>query len=69
MQITMTSRRNGKPRPKLESTTPAVRNAGVMVELEPIGVSGSGREQSQSCTCLTVNYQHIYRLEGPNYSI
>ena len=39
MQITMTSRRNGKPRPRLESTTPVVRNAEVTVELEPIGVS------------------------------
>ena len=37
MQITMTSRRNGKPRPRLESTTPAVCNAGVTVELEPGG--------------------------------
>lgn len=48
MQITMTSTRNGKPRPRLESTTPAVRNAGVMVELEPGGVSGNGREESQT---------------------
>ena len=48
MQITMTSRRSGKPRPRLESTTPAVCNAGVMVELEPIGVSGSGREESKT---------------------
>ena len=40
----MTSTRNGTPSPKLESTTPAVCNPGVIVELEPGGVSGGGRE-------------------------
>ena len=39
----MTSTRNGKLTQTLESTTPAIRNAGVTVELGPGGVSG-GRE-------------------------
>ena len=34
-----TSRRNDIPRPRLEITTPAVRNPGVTVELEPGEVS------------------------------
>ena len=40
----MASTRNGTPRPTLESTTPAVYNPGVTVELEPGVVSGGGRE-------------------------
>lgn len=40
----MTSRRIGKPIPKLEITTPAVRNPALTVELEPGEVSG-GRKK------------------------
>ena len=47
-QMNITSTRNSKPRPRLEITTAAVRNPGVTVELEPGGVSGSGREESQT---------------------
>ena len=53
--MNMTSTRNGKPRPTLESTTPAVRTPGVTVELEPGGVSGgvsdSGREIRKKSNC------------------
>ena len=41
----MTRTRNGKPTPRLESTTAAVRNPGV---IEPGGMSGGGREQGQT---------------------
>lgn len=44
----MNSIRIGTPRPKLESTTAAVRNPGVTVEIEPGWVSGGGREESQT---------------------
>ena len=44
----MTSTRNRKLTPTLESTTPAVRNPGVTVELEPGGVSGGEREIRKS---------------------
>ena len=47
-QIIEPSIRNGTPRPRLEITTPAVRNPGVTVELEPGGVSGGGREIRKS---------------------
>ena len=40
----MTTTRNGKPKPRLAITTPAVCNPGVTVELEPGGVSGSRGE-------------------------
>ena len=43
-QLPRTDRRNGRPIQKLEITTPAVRNPGVPVELEPGEVSGGGRE-------------------------
>lgn len=59
----MTSRRNAKPRPRLESTTPAVCNAGVTVELEPSGVSGSGREVkllSYSYSCVAALQVYWY---------
>ena len=46
MMITMATERSDTPRPTLESTTPVVRSPGVTVELEPGGVSGSGREIS-----------------------
>ena len=39
-----TSRRDDIPRPRLEITTPAVRNPGVTVELEP-GVSVGERKK------------------------
>ena len=45
--MSMTSTRNGKPKPTLESTTAAVRNPGT-VELEPGGVSDGGREEMQT---------------------
>ena len=41
---------NCKPIPTLESTTPAVRNPGVTVELETGVVSGGGREENQTAT-------------------
>ena len=44
----MTITRNGMPIPTLEITTAAIRNPGVTVELEPGGVSGGGREESQT---------------------
>ena len=44
----MTSTRNGKLTPTLESTTPAACSPGVTVELEPGGVSGGGREIRKS---------------------
>ena len=48
-QINMSTTRNGKPRPRLEITTPAVRNPGVTVELEPDSVScGAGRKDGKS---------------------
>ena len=47
----MTSTRIGKPRPRLESTTPAVRTPRVTVELEPSGVSGGGREIRKKSKC------------------
>ena len=46
--MTMCSKRNGTLRPILESTTPAVFNPGVMVELEPGGERDSGREETQT---------------------
>ena len=46
--MSMTTTRNGKPRPRLAITTPAGRTPGVTVELAPGGVSGGGREESQS---------------------
>ena len=53
MIITMT---NGKPRPRLESTTPAVRNREVAV---PGGVRGSVGEEGQNClVTLTAVLQH-----------
>ena len=52
MIITMT---NGKPRPRLESTTPAVRNPEVAV---PGGVSGSGGEGQNCLVTLTAVLQH-----------
>ena len=48
MIIAMTDIINVAPRPRLESTTPAVRNPGVTVELVPGGVSGSGGEETQT---------------------
>ena len=48
----MTSTRDGTPRPKLEITTAAIRNPGVIVELEPGGVSGGGREESYCYSCV-----------------
>ena len=47
-QFNEASIRNSKPTPRLEITTPAVCNAGVTVELEPGGVCGGGREESQT---------------------
>ena len=44
MQLIRMSRRIGIPTPTPENTTPAVRNPGVTVELEPGEVSGGGRE-------------------------
>ena len=35
------------PTPRLESTTPAVRNPGITVELEPGGVSGAWLKRNQ----------------------
>ena len=37
-----------RTKPRLEITTPAVRNPGVTVELEPGGVSGT-RKKTESC--------------------
>ena len=47
----MASTTNATQRPRLEITTPAVRNPGVTVELEPGGVSGSGREIRKKSNC------------------
>ena len=47
----MASPRNGKPSPRLEITTPAVRSPGVTVELEPSGISGGGREIRKKSNC------------------
>ena len=44
-QTIVTHTKNGKPRPTLEITTPAVYNPGVTVELEP-GVRGGGRKNT-----------------------
>ena len=46
--MNMTTTRNGTQKPTLESTTPAVRNPGATVELEPGGVSSGGRK-NRSC--------------------
>ena len=59
MQTNMTSTRNGTPSPKLESTTPAVRNPGVIVELEPGGVSGGGREIRKEVKLLGYSYNYF----------
>ena len=48
MQLIRMSRRIGIPTPTPENTTPAVRNPGVTVELEPGEVSGGGREDRKS---------------------
>lgn len=47
MQASTTDTRNGKTSPRLESTTPAVRNSVVTVELEPV-VSGGGTESESA---------------------
>ena len=56
----MTSTRSGKPRPTTESTTPAIFNPGVTVELEPGGVSGGvsggGREIRKEVKLLGYDY-------------
>ena len=46
------SRRIGIPTPRLENTTPAVRNLEVTVELEPGEVSGGGREDRKKVKLL-----------------
>ena len=40
----ITNIRDGKTRPRLENTTPAVCSPGLIVELEPGGVSGCGKK-------------------------
>ena len=46
------SARIGIPTPRPENTTPAVRNPGVTVELEPGEVSGGGREDRKKVKLL-----------------
>lgn len=46
MKASTTDMRNGKTSPRLEITTPAVRNSVVTVELEPV-VSGGGTKIHQ----------------------
>ena len=59
----MTSTSKGTPRPTLESTTPAVRNPGVTVELEPGGVSGGGREIRNKVKLLGYSYRCVVALQ------
>ena len=58
----MTTTSEGAPRPTLESTTPAVRNPGVTVELEPGGVSGGGREIRNKVKLLGYSYRCVVAL-------
>ena len=48
MQVDMTIIKTGTPMPRLEITTPAVFNPGATVKLEPGGMSGGGRQISQT---------------------
>ena len=48
MQIIIANKRTGKPRPRLENTTPAVRSPGIIVELESGGVRGCGEKIKQT---------------------
>ena len=43
------SARIGIPTPRPENTTPAVRNPGVTVELEPGEVSGGREDRKSNC--------------------
>lgn len=48
MQIIIANKRTGKPRPRLENTTPAIPSPGVIVELEPGSVRGCGKKTKQT---------------------
>ena len=62
-QINVTSTTKSTPRPTLESTTPAIRNPGVTVELEPGGVSGGGREIRNKVKLLGYSYRCVVALQ------
>ena len=55
MQASTTDTRNGKTSPRLEITTPAVRNSVVAVELEPV-VSGGGKENTATSEMKVLGY-------------
>ena len=59
--INKASTRNGTS-PRLESTTAAVRNPGVTVELEPGGVSGGGRDIRKKVKLLGYSYSCVTAL-------
>ena len=56
MQASMTDTRNGKTSPRLEITTPAVRNSVVTVELVPV-VSGGGTENTATFKEELIGYK------------
>ena len=60
-KVTTASTRNGTPRPTLEITTPAVRNPGVTVELEPGGVGGGGNQKVKLLGYSIAVLQHYVR--------